>query len=62
MRLSGNRTIQVYPRNLRDWCLDVLKQIIVGAVVYFVVASFVNKDKVSPPDTTANVATSLQSR
>jgi hypothetical protein len=40
----------------------VLKQIIVGAVIYFVVASFVNKDKVSEPDATAIVAPILQSR
>jgi hypothetical protein len=60
MHSSENRTTGLKPRHLRTWCFDVLKQVLLGAIIYFVVASFVNKDKVIQPDATATLAPSSQ--
>jgi hypothetical protein len=62
MHISESRTTGLKPRHLRTWCFDVLKQVSLGAIIYFFVASFANKDKVIQPDATAALAPSSQAR
>jgi len=61
MHIFGPRTTRLSARDLQDWSFDLLKQLFWGAVVFFVVASFVNKDKLSQSDTATPPASTSQS-
>jgi len=60
MNIARSGTTRSDSRGLRGWCGDVLKQLFWGAVIYLVVASFANEDKVGQHETTMAKAASTQ--